>query len=124
MAVDIFPVWKPRLGVTYARAGRTEEALDILSELEATPTPGAAYAMVRIHAALGNRDEVIRWLGYQPPHAWAAWLPWQKDLQPYRDDPRFQAFLRRMNLRFDPGAAAPTPLPPESPDLPEPVTGG
>jgi hypothetical protein len=101
-----------RLGHTYARAGRTEDALRILRELEAQPpTPFNARGLAVIHAALGNRDEAMRWLEFEPAHHWVAWNAAVGLWEAYRDEPRFQAVLRRMNLRFEPEDEYPVPLP-------------
>jgi len=109
-----------RLATLYVQVGRREDALRIVDNFEAMPANafdalGLAYA----HAALGNEDAALQWLDYEPHHAWAgavAWSPW---FQPYRDDPRFQAILRRMNLQLVPGERAPRPLPVEA----RPLTG-
>ena len=113
------PVWSHALGLTYARAGRTEDARRILRQLEAQP-PGSwvAYGLAGMHAALGNRGEALHWLEYEPAHAWlAAAAAWWPEFEPYRDDPRFQAILRRMNLQLVPGAPAPVALPMVAPPL-------
>lgn len=97
--VAINPFWKFALGRTYAVAGRTDEALRILAELEAQePTSWGAIGLAELHAALGNKDEAFRWLAYESPHAWLPWSRANPSLQPLRDDPRFQDLLRRINL--------------------------
>jgi TolB-like protein len=99
------------LGEAYALAGRREEALRIARELEAQGNPGGIYA------ALGNREEALRRLeyasGFALPWLWAD--PWA---DVFRDDPRFQAVFRRMNLRFEPGRLAPVAIPVEDPERP------
>jgi len=111
----------PILGHTYARAGRTDDALRILRELEAQPpTPWNARGLACIHAALGNRDEALRWLEFEPAHHWVAWDASQGLWEAHRDEPRFQAVLRRMNLRFEPGDRYPVPLPAVPAELPAP----
>ena len=112
--------WLPYLGLTYARAGRTDEALSIVRELEAqSPTPWNAQGLALIHAALGNRDEALRWLTYDQPHGWLAWIATSQyqDFSPYRDDPRYQALMRRMNLRYGPEDQLPVALPVVYPGL-------
>ncbi|MCK5448606.1 MAG: hypothetical protein KAJ43_10720, partial [Gemmatimonadetes bacterium] len=127
-AVALYPRWTPYLGHTYARAGRTEEALRILRELEAQPpSPWNAKGMALIHAALGNRDEALRWLAYEQPHAWLAWVAtsqYADQWDSYRDDPRYRALMRKMNLRYEPGDLFPIPLPMVPPELPAPVGTG
>jgi len=105
----IFPAWSYPLALTYARAGRTEDARRILEQYEAQPPSSwVANGLARMHAALGNLDEALRWLEYEPAHGWVAWaVAWSPAFQPYRDDQRFQAIVRNMNLEFVPGQRAP-----------------
>jgi tetratricopeptide (TPR) repeat protein len=117
--VALFPPFVTHLGHTYARAGRTEDALRIVEELEAQPpSTWNAQGLALIHAALGNEERAMDWLEYEPAHAWLAWITtsWFPDFRGYRDKPRFQALLGRMNLRCDPGDRWPTPLPMGQPD--------
>jgi len=119
--VRLFPPFISHLGHTYARAGRTEDALRIVEELEAQPpSTWNANGLALIHAALGNREESLRWLEFEPAHAWLAWVTtsWYRDFDDYRDDPRFQTLLGGMHLRFGPGDRWPTPLPVAHPELP------
>ena len=51
-----------------------------------------------IYSALGDNDEAFRWLNYEPHHAWVAWVRVLDWCAPLRNDPRFPALLRRMNL--------------------------
>ncbi len=117
----------PYLGHTYALAGRGEDALRIVRELEAQPpTPWNAKGLALIHAALGNRDEALRWLTYEQHHAWLAWSAtsmYEDQWETYRDDPRYQALMRRMNLRYGPGDEDPVPLPPVPAAFPAPEGG-
>ncbi|UCF39660.1 MAG: protein kinase, partial [Gemmatimonadota bacterium] len=98
-AAALNPRWRFAVGRTHALAGRRDEALRILAELESEgPSPWGAIAMADLNAALGNYDAVFEWLAYEPTHAW---LPWSREnpmLEPVRDDPRFDELLRRLNL--------------------------
>lgn len=97
--VTINSRWTYALGRRYAMAGRRDDALRILAELEARPpTSWLALGLAELHAALGNRDEALRWLEYQPPHAWWNGIGRVPTFEPLRDDPRFQDLLRRLNL--------------------------
>lgn len=108
-----------RAGVFYVMAGRTEDGLRALRDLEALPpTPYNALRLAGLHAALGNRDEALRWLEYEPKHAFAGWIAWSPEFDSVRDDPRFHAILRRMNQELVPGQRAPVPLPMVLPELP------
>jgi len=108
----------PVLGHTYARAGRTEDALRIVRELEVQPNPWNARGLACIYAALGNRDEALRWLEFEPAHHWVAWDAAQGLWEAYREEPRFQTVLLRMNLRFEPGDRYPVAIPIDEPERP------
>ncbi len=119
-AVELAPDrWKLDQAEVYAYVGRTEEAMRILTELEAEPpTPGRALGLAKTHVALGNREEALRWLEYEPPHAWAAWFTSSSRMEVFRTDPRFQSLVRGFNLRLEPGSGPPTPLPVDASSLP------
>jgi TolB-like protein/tRNA A-37 threonylcarbamoyl transferase component Bud32 len=109
----------PILGHTYAEAGRTDDAQHIVRELEAQPpTPWHAHGLANIHAALGNRDEALRWLEFEPLHHWVVWSATIGQWEAYREEPRFLAVMRRLNLRFEPGDEYPVPLPIVPDELP------
>jgi tetratricopeptide (TPR) repeat protein len=118
-AVELAPNrWKLDQAEVYALVGRTDDALSILEEVEALPPmPGRALGLAKTHAALGNREEALRWLEYEPPHAWAAWFTASYRMDAFRTDPRYQGLLRRMNLHMEPGDRHPTPLPVEAAPL-------
>jgi TolB-like protein/Tfp pilus assembly protein PilF len=96
---SINPSLKAALGHTYAVSGRLEDARRILSEVEAEPpTSWRAYGLADMYTALGETDKAIESLSYEPPHAFLPWSGMRPTLKPLRDDPRFKALLRRMNL--------------------------
>lgn len=98
-AVEVNPAWRYALGRSLALAGRTEEAREIVSELEAEPpTSWNAIGLADVYAALGDKDAAFRWLAYDPPHGWLPWSRVNPALVPLRDDPRFDELLQRMNL--------------------------
>jgi serine/threonine-protein kinase len=98
-AVSINPAWIGALGVTYAKAGREEDARRILSEIEAQPVSGwNVLGMADINAALGDTDETLRWLAYDQPHAWYPWIHKNPAYESLRDDPRFQELIRDLDF--------------------------
>lgn len=100
--VELNSRFRHALGVTYALAGQTDDALQIVAELEAEPSPWSALGLAQIHAALGHKEEALRWLEYEPRHAWWGGLldhPVHAGLQ---QEPRYQALVRMVNL---PGSA-------------------
>ena len=97
--VEVAPWEKSSLGATYARSGHRDEAEQILKELEQEEIyPYRAFELAKMNSLLGNIDVAFEWLNYEPHHgfiAYAAVLPEFKNLH---DDPRFQDFLKRINL--------------------------
>lgn len=118
-AMAINPSWSPYLALYYAWAGRREEAERLVAELEAEPaSTWTAQVLAQAHAALGNLDQALGWMEYDPPHAWVAWIAaHHPPLDPHRQDPRLQALLRQVNLEVGPGDRAPRALPPLPPAL-------
>ncbi len=101
--VEIHPVWRWVLGVTYAFAGRTEDARRIAAELESQEQdPFGAFGIASLYGALGENDDVFRWLAHEPPHAWVPWAVVDPMFPIPRDDPRFQEFLDRLDLPWQP----------------------
>jgi len=92
----------PGLAVTHARAGDTETARAIALELEAeferryvVPT-----LIAWIYAALGDRDEMLRWLerAREMGDPWVIMSLGMEEFDPYRDDPGFLGLLGRVGL--------------------------
>jgi serine/threonine-protein kinase len=116
-AVELNPGMRDQAWIN-ARLGRTDDAVRLLREMEAAPPmPGLALALAKVHSALGNREDALRWLEYKPPHAHMAWFLRNPSVEPFRTDPRFKAMLRRFNLELGPGDLSPTPLPMVHPEL-------
>ena len=99
---DRAPFFLGMLGHAYARAGRRTEAETILEELrtryDREYVPPVTLALVAM--ALGDTDPALEWLEQEYRDRgillWVTYAAvWFDDL---RSDPRFQAFLRRMNF--------------------------
>jgi len=90
------------LGEGYGVAGFMEEARKTLERLREISKQRyvAPYGVSRIHAALGQKDEALRWLetAYQERDAWMVMLKVDPRFDDMRSDPRFQDLLRRMNF--------------------------
>ena len=97
-AAALDPSWKYVLGQSYALAGRKDEALKIVAELEKAPNSFNAWALATLYSALGDRDKAFKWLAYEPAHAWIPWVRIDPQFFPLRVDPRFKEFLQKYNL--------------------------
>jgi TolB-like protein/Tfp pilus assembly protein PilF len=93
------------LAMSYARAGRKDQALRIVDEIKKEPSPWADWGLAQIYAVLGDREETLRWLeqGFQDRFSLMPWLRLrdaglERPFKPFRDDLRYQDLLRRMNL--------------------------
>jgi len=98
------------LGHAYGRAGRRAEALAVIQELEKasrTRFVSAAY-LTLVYLGLRDWEKFFEWFerSYQERSAFMIRLKVEPMLDPVRSDPRFQAFLRRMN--FPEAATAPS----------------
>ncbi len=88
------------LAMSYATAGRNDEARQIAYELESGRiTSWWAWNLALIYTALGDRDAAFRWLGFRPAHAFLPWIrasntPWSV----LHDDPRFAPLMEEMEL--------------------------
>ena len=99
-AADLNPSFKWTLGSAYVKAGRLDEARDLLNELNSLEAnPWTAFWRVLLNATLGENDEAFRWTAYEPHHHWLASIRVLDWFDPaFREDPRFPDLLRRMNL--------------------------
>jgi eukaryotic-like serine/threonine-protein kinase len=106
-AVAANPEWSWALGQTLVLAGRSGEARKIVADLERENTPMAAFGLVTIYTALGDKSKALRWAeaAYRLRHPWAPWFSVISMFEPLWDDPRFEDLRRRMNLSAIPGAS-------------------
>jgi TolB-like protein len=88
-----------QLTVAYALAGQREQALTTASRLAGAT--GDPLRVARARLALGDADGAFRQLETAFQARWST-LPWIRvhggDWEALRDEPRFQALLRKMNL--------------------------
>ena len=100
--VEFHPYMRWMLGVTYARAGRTEEARQIAREIEAGEIiPLFAFGLATLHGALGDVEATHRWLTYEPNHAWRIGVaidPMMGIPREVLSDPIFEEFMARLDL--------------------------
>ncbi len=92
------------LGAGYASAGRSDEARQLLEELEMRTRTGyvSAIAISTLHFALGEIDQGLDWLAtaveVRDPMVIVS-LKGDVFYDPLRAHPAFQALLRKMNLQ-------------------------
>lgn len=96
------PMFLVGLAHVYAGAGRRDEALKLLQEIQNRSktqyvTP---YGLARVYTALEEKEVAIGWLqtAYEENATWMIFLKTDPHLDPLRADPRFQDLLRRMNF--------------------------
>jgi serine/threonine-protein kinase len=91
---------KQRRAYVYAKMGRRIEALHIVREAEKEAgAERGVFELASVYAALGDRDRAFSWL--EKAEETKTLLPLvlrDPKFDPLRDDPRYHALLRRMNL--------------------------
>jgi tetratricopeptide (TPR) repeat protein/TolB-like protein len=98
---ELYPGQITELCLTYIAAGKREEAEKILAEIEKKdkkPTGMGAYNRAKIYGALGMKDEAFKWLNYEPHHGFLAWSAVNKNMSSLHNDPRWNDFLKKVNL--------------------------
>jgi adenylate cyclase len=100
--LDDSPLILAALGHTYALSGRRDEALRVLAEMKEMQERShvSSYHFAIIHAALGDRDEALRWLekSYLAREEALVWLKVDPRLDTLRTDARFIDLQRRVGL--------------------------
>ena len=90
------------LAVLYALNDDRDRAREILDrkKQQAQNGPLQSVNLARIFAALGDNDQALDWLeqGFQQRSPFMITINAEPDLNPLRNDPRFQDLLRRMNF--------------------------
>jgi adenylate cyclase len=91
------------LAHTYASAGKTDEAIEILNNLIALAARKyvSAHDIATIYVALGETDVAFKWLeqAYEEHSYRLAWSKVDPKLDRLRGDSRFMDLLRRINVR-------------------------
>jgi len=105
---DIGPLrtWTPAmaaLGYMYGKAGRVQDAKDILAEFDTLTRHGrhaSAYAIAAIYAGLGDRERMFQYLdaAYREHSHWLVWLKRDPRWDKFRADPRFENLVRKVGL--------------------------
>jgi serine/threonine-protein kinase len=88
------------LAAAYAAAGRRAEALAILRAVERNPAPLDLLTLAMVRFDLGDDDRGFEWLerAVAARHSYVRWLNVHPAFDPWRNDPRFVALVRRLHL--------------------------
>lgn len=100
-AIELSPYWKWALAFTYAKAGRTDEALLLAAELENQPAIYDAWCLAVVFASLGNDEKMFFCLeqAYQQRHPFIQWIKRNGEyFEDWYDDPRLIDLAQRMDL--------------------------
>ncbi len=94
--------FKATLSITYAYAGQSEKATALLDALESKSKETWVHPLIlaRLHAALGNKEEALRYLEEASDKKYYP-LPWMKYVQlfePLKNEPRFQTIFKKWNV--------------------------
>lgn len=94
---------KMELAYAYTRAGRVEDAKEILADAmeKAKENSDWTAAVAGIYSSLGNKEEALSWLeraydehaGFLKAHLWADFI-----FDPLRSDDRFLAIMKKIGL--------------------------
>jgi len=96
------PCYKGSLGHVYAVSGNTEQARNVLRDLEGHTGQQyvPAFAIALIYAGLGDNDHAITWLqkAYEDRSTSMVFLKLDPELSTLHSDPRFEELCRRINF--------------------------
>jgi DNA-binding winged helix-turn-helix (wHTH) protein/TolB-like protein/Tfp pilus assembly protein PilF len=89
------------LAWSHARAGRREKALELLDIVKKEDSPQTAFAVAKVYAGLGDRDQAFAWLNRAADEKfgflWDMRNRFEFDI--LRDDPRYAQLLGRIGLK-------------------------
>jgi len=90
------------LALWLAKSGKRDEALKLLGELKLAANKGYVqnWAFALAYIGIGDKEEALNWLekGMTDRSEYASYFAISPELDELRDEPRFKAMLKRMNL--------------------------
>jgi serine/threonine-protein kinase len=93
---------KSALGYVYGAAGRREQALEILAELQTFPMNRdvSPFYLAMIHAGLGDHEQALKWLesAVEERYNWVIWLRSEPMFKGLRGEKRFKEMLQHIGL--------------------------
>ena len=99
--VEIFKAFG--LALVYHALGRKQEADKRLKEFTEKYQSNWSYLLAQLHAFRNEKNEAFAWLetAYNKKDSWLFWVKNDPLLKNLEDDPRFESFLKKMNLPLD-----------------------
>ncbi|HET9434244.1 MAG TPA: tetratricopeptide repeat protein, partial [Chitinophagaceae bacterium] len=91
------------LALAYHALGRKLEADETLKDFADKYQNNWSYLLAQLHAFRGEKDEAFGWLetAYNKKDSWLFWVKGDPLLKNLKTDPRYNAFLKKMNLKPD-----------------------
>lgn len=86
--------------ISYHHLGQRDEAVAALQTLISTMGESSSYQIAEVYAQWGDADNAMSWIerGYNIRDPGLQFISLDSLFDPIREDPRFQAFLRKMNF--------------------------
>ncbi|HET6723135.1 MAG TPA: tetratricopeptide repeat protein, partial [Chitinophagaceae bacterium] len=99
--VEVFKAFG--LVLVYHALGRKPEGDETLKEFTEKYQNNWSYLLAQLHAFRGEKDEAFGWLetAYNKKDSWLFWVKGDPLLKNLKTDPRYNAFLKKMNLNPD-----------------------
>jgi tetratricopeptide (TPR) repeat protein len=101
-AEDPFRNWA--LGISYAQAGRREDALRVIEEMSVNATTRNQLHIALAYSAMGDIEQALTWLGVAYESR-ADWLPWVvlphaygDSVEPLREEAGFKVIVDGMKI--------------------------
>ena len=91
------------LALVYHASGRRKEADEALNDFTFRFQKEWSYLLAELHAYRGENDKALQWLetAYQRNDGWLVFLKGDPLMKNLHGDPRYDAFLKKMNLKPD-----------------------
>jgi TolB-like protein/class 3 adenylate cyclase/Flp pilus assembly protein TadD len=91
------------LALAYHALGRKQEADQTLKDFTDKYQNSWGYLLAQLHAFRGEDDLAFTWLetAYDKKDSWLFWVKGDPLLKNLKTDPRYDAFLKKMNLTVD-----------------------
>jgi TolB-like protein/Tfp pilus assembly protein PilF len=90
------------LGYVYGAAGRREEAMKLLDELQTFPMNRdvSPFSLAMVHAGLGNKDQALKWLesACEERYNWVIWLRSEPMFKSLRGEAKFLELVRMIGF--------------------------